>query len=120
MTAVPAERRLPSLALAACAAAMPLLLYGLPFVVFEGLYHGRRPPRPVQYCTFAAVFMCQWAAYGCGVYCLRVMRTSCPRPATPLGAAFTGIAGGTFIVLGAVWCGLCAFIFFAMTVLPWD
>jgi hypothetical protein len=119
MTAVPKQRRLPSLALGACAAAMPLLLYGVPLVLFQGLYRGRRPPTPVQYWTYAATFACQFFAYGCGIFCLRLLRTSCPRPATLFGAVFTGIAGGVFIVFGAAWCGFCAFFWFVMTFFPW-
>lgn len=119
MTAIPGERRFPSLALAACAAAMPLLLYGLPFMVFQVLFRGGLPPIPVQYWTFAAVVVCQLLAYGCGIFCLWILRASCRPPATRFGARFTSIAGGTFIVLGGAWCGVCGLILFAMTVLPW-
>jgi hypothetical protein len=116
MKVIPAERRLPALGLAACVAMMPLLCYGLPYLVFELL---GRPLILVQYLTFVAVFCCQWVLYVCGIIFLLVLHQDCPRPATRFGAWVMGICGGMFVVIGGAWCAFCAFMFFIMTTSPW-
>ena len=119
MTAVPIERRFPSLALAAAAVVIPIVLFGLPRVVFDGIYHGAHPPRQVQYLTFVAVFALQWAAYGFGVYCIGRLHLYCPRPATTFGEWFTAVTCGLFLVGIGAWCAFWSLAVGCMT-LFWD
>jgi hypothetical protein len=98
---------------------MPLLLYGLPFFVFEVLHGGQRPSIPLQYQALAAALVAQWIAYGCGIACLRALHTTCPPPGTRLGRWITEITTILFFAAGGVRCCLCLMILCAMTFGPW-
>jgi len=112
------SRRGPSWGVAICAAAMPLLVYGLQFIVFEFI-HGGMPLTPVLYWTVAVMLLGSWIPYACGIVCLRMLRTSCPPPATGGGSVITAISGTAFIVLGGIWCAGCTFFLVVITVKPW-
>lgn len=111
-------RRLPSVAFAACAFAMPLLTYVIPIFAGEVLCGGT-PSRPAQYWMFAVTFASQFVLYASGIACLRFLRMRCSRPPSTFGVWVTRVAGTAFLVVGGLWCGLCAFLWFVMTFMPW-
>jgi hypothetical protein len=104
-------------ALGLCAAAMPLLALGLPYLFFH-VACADRPPKNVQYWTFTAVLVGQWIAYCCGILCLRLLRTTCPPPPTRAGRVITVICGGAFLGMGGLWCMGCTIVLGVITFMP--
>ncbi len=115
MTTVPIERRRPSLELVGAAASIPLVLYGVQFLVFDVMAGGRLVSRRVEYETALLIFALQWVAYGYGVYCIRRLRIECPRPATLFGRWFTGLTCLAFLVGAGLWCAFVSLIVLMMT-----
>ena len=112
---IPAARRTPSLAVTACAVAMPLVLFG----AFESLARAPNPSVPVQFWMIAAGVVSQWILYGIGLLFLYRLGTHCPRPATPAGWWIATLGGGGFIVFGGVWCVGCAALLYLLAATPW-